>query len=66
MRPSNRVAIALYQGLGYINYHKTNNYYTNPAEDRLIMRKALPKDSENISISLKPDDMEKTGGKAYR
>ena len=66
VRPSNKVAIALYERLGYIDYHRSKNYYTNPEEDRVIMRKPLPRDSEKLSISKKPEDMEKTGVKNYK
>ena len=66
VRPSNKIAITMYEGLGYINYHRTKNYYTSPEEDRFIMRKSLPRDQEKISTSLKPEDMEKTGVKNYR
>ena len=66
VRVSNKVAITLYEGLGYINYHRSKNYYTSPDEDRFVMRKSLPRDTEKISTSMKKEDMVKTGGNNYR
>lgn len=39
VRASNQGAIALYQNLGFQQVGRRTNYYTNPKEDALILRK---------------------------
>ena len=39
VRPSNEAAIALYSRLGYVQVGRRPNYYRNPKEDALILRK---------------------------
>ncbi len=39
VRASNEAAQALYEGLGYIQVGRRPNYYRNPKEDALILRK---------------------------
>ena len=41
VRVSNEAAIALYDRLGYEQIGRRPNYYTDPREDALIMRKEL-------------------------
>ena len=41
VRASNGAAIALYYRLGFIEVGRRPNYYTDPREDALIMRKEL-------------------------
>ena len=37
VRVSNEAAIALYEGFGYVPVGKRKNFYTDPAEDALLM-----------------------------
>ena len=39
VRASNEAAQALYEGLGYVQVGRRPNYYHNPKEDALILRK---------------------------
>ena len=39
VRASNEPAIALYRGAGYVEVGVRRNFYTNPKEDALILRK---------------------------
>ena len=39
VRASNEAAQALYEGLGYVQVGRRPNYYRNPKEDALILRK---------------------------
>lgn len=41
VRASNEPAIALYDKLGFTQVGRRSNYYRNPKEDALILRKAL-------------------------
>lgn len=41
VRASNAPAIALYEKLGFVQVGLRKNYYRNPREDALILRKAL-------------------------
>lgn len=41
VRASNSSAIALYDRLGFVEVGRRPNYYTDPGEDALIMRKEL-------------------------
>ena len=42
VRASNSGAIALYQSLGFVQVGRRPNYYLDPREDALILRKELP------------------------
>ena len=37
VRPSNRVAVRLYTGLGFAEEGRRRNFYTDPTEDALIL-----------------------------
>ncbi|XP_033174291.1 N-alpha-acetyltransferase 20 isoform X2 [Bombus vosnesenskii] len=51
VRVSNKVAIKMYQQLGYIVYRTVLEYYTgNPDEDAFDMRKALSRDVKKKSV----------------
>jgi len=39
VRESNKVAQGLYDKLGFEPYHRRKNYYHNPSEDAILMRK---------------------------
>ena len=39
VRASNTPAIALYEGMGFLEVGRRRNYYRNPREDALILRK---------------------------
>lgn len=39
VRASNAPAIALYEGMGFLEVGRRRNYYRNPREDALILRK---------------------------
>lgn len=41
VRPSNAAAIALYERSGFVQVGRRPNYYVNPTEDALILRKEL-------------------------
>jgi ribosomal-protein-alanine N-acetyltransferase len=43
VRPSNAPAISLYEGFGFERLAIRKNYYHNPSEDCLVMRKLLAK-----------------------
>ncbi len=70
VRESNKVAIAMYQQLGYIVYRRVVKYYSSCAshneEDALDMRKAMPRDKfRKIScvlplakMSISPNELE--------
>lgn len=51
VRVSNKVAIKMYQQLGYIVYRTVLEYYNgNPDEDAFDMRKALSRDVKKKSV----------------
>lgn len=54
VRPSNKVAINMYSGLGYIVYRTVLGYYSGSgdkdSEDAYDMRKAMPKDKEKKTV----------------
>lgn len=64
VRVSNKVAISMYQALGYIVYRTVLEYYSgNPDEDAYDMRKALSRDIEKESIipldhPVRPEEVE--------
>lgn len=41
VRPSNRAAISLYRGLGFLKAGLRRRFYTDPAEDALLLTKYL-------------------------
>ncbi|PWN90102.1 putative N-acetyltransferase 5 [Acaromyces ingoldii] len=55
VRPSNHVAVAMYEGLGYGVYRKVKEYYQGGGqagrdEDGFDMRKALPRDTKKETV----------------
>ncbi|KAI7825499.1 hypothetical protein BX661DRAFT_184691 [Kickxella alabastrina] len=54
VRPSNKVAIAMYEGMGYIVYREVIDYYMTdgimPTESAFDMRKALARDVHKKSV----------------
>ncbi|KAI8321910.1 N-alpha-acetyltransferase 20, NatB catalytic subunit [Martensiomyces pterosporus] len=54
VRPSNTVAIAMYESLGYIVYRQVLDYYVTdgvmPTENAYDMRKALARDADRKSV----------------
>jgi ribosomal-protein-alanine acetyltransferase len=42
VRSSNIAAISFYKGLGFRQIGKRRNYYRNPEESALVMRRAIP------------------------
>ncbi|KPV76098.1 uncharacterized protein RHOBADRAFT_53088 [Rhodotorula graminis WP1] len=56
VRQSNNLAIGLYESLGYMIYRRVRGYYGGGPgekdEDAFDMRKALPRDQEQLSIQL--------------
>ncbi|TNY21741.1 Nat5-prov protein [Rhodotorula diobovata] len=56
VRQSNNLAIGLYESLGYMIYRRVRGYYGGGPgekdEDAYDMRKALPRDKEQVSIQL--------------
>lgn len=42
VRPSNPVAQSLYESLGFVVVGRRRNYYMQPMEDALVMRRELP------------------------
>eukprot|EP00607_Mallomonas_marina_P008358 CAMPEP_0182423502 /NCGR_PEP_ID=MMETSP1167-20130531/9531_1 /TAXON_ID=2988 /ORGANISM="Mallomonas Sp, Strain CCMP3275" /LENGTH=128 /DNA_ID=CAMNT_0024602551 /DNA_START=269 /DNA_END=655 /DNA_ORIENTATION=- len=49
VRASNRLAISMYEGMGYTVYRRVLGYYSGE-EDALDMRKALQRDKEKLSV----------------
>ena len=50
VRVSNKVAVIMYQALGYVIYRQITDYYTGPPdEDAYDMRRALSRDKDKIS-----------------
>jgi len=64
VRVSNKVAVDMYNRLGYIVYRRVLGYYSgDPDEDAFDMRKALPRDRERRSVipqrnPVRPEDIE--------
>ena len=64
VRVSNKVAVNMYERLGYTVYRRVLEYYSgDPDEDAFDMRKALPRDKEKLSIiplahPVRPEDLE--------
>lgn len=59
VRDSNKVAIGMYERLGYIMYRRVIKYYSGGGpfpndEDAIDMRKAMPRDSERKVSSVIP------------
>ena len=44
VRPSNRAAVGLYTKLGFAEEGRRRNFYTDPAEDALILTRRFPKE----------------------
>merc|ERR1719203_2417802 len=49
VRPTNKAAIAFYEGLGYVIYRTVTGYYSGD-EDAYDMRKPSPRDKDRKSI----------------
>ncbi|XP_065201979.1 N-alpha-acetyltransferase 20 [Planococcus citri] len=64
VRVSNKVAISMYQAMGYIVYRTVLEYYSgNPDEDAYDMRKALSRDVDKESVvpldhPVRPEEVE--------
>ena len=64
VRPSNKVAITMYERLGYLVYRSVIKYYSgDPVEDAYDMRKSMPKDKEKVTMkplnkSIYPHELE--------
>ncbi|GMH82283.1 hypothetical protein TrVE_jg11833 [Triparma verrucosa] len=63
VRSSNKVAIGMYERMGYSVYRTVLKYYSDNDEDAYDMRKAMPRDPEGKScVPLKepitPDELE--------
>jgi len=62
VRQSNKIAITMYEKLGYTVYRRVIKYYSG-TEDAFDMRKAMPRDVQKKSIiplkhPVTPDDLE--------
>ena len=49
VRKSNEVGVGMYRRMGYAVYRRVIQYYQQPDEDALDMRKALPRDPDKLS-----------------
>ena len=64
VRVSNKVAVSMYERLGYTVYRRVLEYYSgDPDEDAFDMRKALPRDKDKLSViplqhPVRPEDLE--------
>ena len=61
VRPSNKVAVKMYENLGYVVFRTVEGYYND--EDAYDMRKAMPRDKERKSLiaskkRIKPHELE--------
>ena len=61
VRPSNKVAVKMYENLGYIVFRTVEGYYND--EDAYDMRKAMPRDKDKKSLvafkkRIKPHELE--------
>jgi N-terminal acetyltransferase B complex catalytic subunit len=54
VRPSNKVAITMYEQLGYLVYRSVTDYYSggadNDTEDAYDMRKSMARDKDKITM----------------
>ena len=66
VRPSNKIAVGFYKGLGYDVYRTVANYYSGggeSGEDAYDMRMSLPKDPDgSLSVptgrTIQPNELE--------
>ena len=61
VRPSNKIAVGMYESLGYCVYRTVEDYYHG--EDAYDMRKAMPRDVKKETIKttkdrIKPHELE--------
>ena len=61
VRPSNKIAVGMYENLGYVVYRSVENYYND--EDAYDMRKAMPRDTNKSTLvaknkRIKPQELE--------
>ena len=61
VRPSNKIAVKMYENLGYIVFRVVEGYYND--EDSYDMRKAMPRDINKVTLiakkkSIKPWELE--------
>ena len=61
VRPSNKIAVGMYENLGYKVFRTVENYYSD--EDSYDMRKAMPRDVDKVSLVchknfIKPHELE--------
>ena len=61
VRPSNKIAVGMYENLDYIVFRTVENYYSG--EDAYDMRKAMPRDVDKGSLKckknvIKPHELE--------
>ena len=61
VRPSNKIAVKMYENLGYIVYRVIEAYYRD--EDSYDMRKAMPRDKNKVTLvakkkNIKPYELE--------
>ncbi len=47
VRPSNRIAVRLYTGLGFVEEGRRRNFYTDPTEDALILTHRFGKEAKS-------------------
>ena len=57
VRSSNKIAVDMYQKLGYVVFRTVESYYSgvDDGEDAYDMRKAMPRDKEKVSLICKKD-----------
>ena len=48
VRPSNKIAVKMYENLGYIVFRTVEGYYND--EDSYDMRKAMPRDIDKVTL----------------
>ena len=49
VRPSNKIAVKMYENLGYIVFRVVEGYYND--EDSYDMRKAMPRDVNKVTLT---------------